>query len=30
MVKNDSPCGSTIGPIISASTGIKTVDIGAP
>ena len=27
-VKNDSPCGSTIGPIVSASTGIKAVDIG--
>lgn len=30
IVKNDSPCGSTIGPMISAKTGIKTVDIGAP
>jgi aspartyl aminopeptidase len=30
VVKNDSPCGSTIGPIISSKTGIKTVDIGAP
>jgi len=30
VVKNDSPCGSTIGPIVSAKTGIKTVDIGAP
>ena len=30
VVRNDSPCGSTIGPIISAKTGIKTVDIGAP
>lgn len=29
-VKNDSPCGSTIGPILSTLTGIKTVDIGAP
>lgn len=28
IVKNDSPCGSTIGPIISSGTGIKTVDIG--
>eukprot|EP01063_Lacrimia_lanifica_P017936 TRINITY_DN24914_c0_g1_i1.p1 TRINITY_DN24914_c0_g1~~TRINITY_DN24914_c0_g1_i1.p1 ORF type:complete len:478 (+),score=184.82 TRINITY_DN24914_c0_g1_i1:63-1496(+) len=27
-VKNDSPCGSTIGPIISTSTGILTVDLG--
>ena len=26
----DSPCGSTIGPIISTGTGITTVDIGNP
>ena len=30
MVKNDSPCGSTIGPMIAAKAGVKTVDIGAP
>jgi len=30
MVKQDSPCGTTIGPIISGKTGIKTVDIGIP
>lgn len=30
IVKNDSPCGSTIGPMISANTGIKTCDLGAP
>jgi aspartyl aminopeptidase len=30
IVKNDSLCGSTIGPIIASKTGIKTVDIGAP
>eukprot|EP01133_Synstelium_polycarpum_P001143 gene1143-1308_t len=30
LVKNDSPCGSTIGPIISGSYGIRTVDIGNP
>ena len=30
VVKNDSACGSTIGPIVSSKTGIKTVDIGAP
>jgi len=29
-IRNDSPCGTTIGPIIAAKTGIKTVDIGAP
>jgi aspartyl aminopeptidase len=28
IVKNDSPCGSTIGPILSSGTGIKTVDVG--
>lgn len=28
MVKQDSPCGTTIGPIISGNTGIKTIDIG--
>jgi aspartyl aminopeptidase len=26
----DLPCGSTIGPITSARTGIATVDVGAP
>lgn len=26
----DLPCGSTVGPITSASTGITTVDVGAP
>eukprot|EP00743_Colponemidia_sp_Colp-15_P001938 GILK01002110.1.p1 GENE.GILK01002110.1~~GILK01002110.1.p1 ORF type:complete len:472 (-),score=100.07 GILK01002110.1:122-1537(-) len=29
-VKNDSPCGSTIGPLLSARTGVKTVDMGMP
>ncbi len=28
MVKQDSPCGSTIGPIISGKLGIKTADVG--
>lgn len=29
-MKNDSPCGSTIGPMLAAKAGLKTVDIGAP
>mmetsp|Transcript_8156 Transcript_8156/g.16600 ORF Transcript_8156/g.16600 Transcript_8156/m.16600 type:complete len:167 (+) Transcript_8156:741-1241(+) len=29
-VRNDCPCGSTIGPIISANTGIRTIDAGMP
>ena len=28
--RNDMPCGSTIGPAISASLGIPTVDVGEP
>lgn len=30
MVRNDSACGSTIGPMMAAKAGIKTVDIGGP
>ena len=29
-MRNDCPCGSTIGPIIAATTGIRAVDIGMP
>jgi aspartyl aminopeptidase len=30
MVRQDCGCGSTIGPVISQETGIRTIDLGCP
>lgn len=30
ITRNDMPCGSTVGPTVSAALGIPTVDIGEP
>ena len=30
VARADMGCGSTIGPLIAAETGLKTIDIGVP
>ncbi|MBR2059657.1 MAG: M18 family aminopeptidase, partial [Fibrobacter sp.] len=30
VLRNDMPCGSTVGPTVSSALGIPTVDVGEP
>ena len=30
VVRSDMACGSTIGPLTAAETGIRTIDVGVP
>jgi aspartyl aminopeptidase len=30
VVRSDMACGSTIGPLTAAETGVKTIDVGVP
>jgi len=30
VMRNDSPCGSTVGPVLSSGLGLQTIDVGCP